>query len=191
MWRLAEFFGKFYRVLVDWLNFPGVAFSEVGRWYQFWRGHFSDVVLAAAGLETDFATALDMMGDAMARRAIRSAPAGSDNATYFSVLEASKLQKSASLRFSELLKQSGGSSAHEYAGGRTFRDVVEEFAATHDVSFVGTGQLDQNGNQLWLFGGVSCYIDNHVMYHKQRGGGATAWIPITLEDLLGISRNSK
>ncbi len=167
----------------------------MGRWYQFWRGHFSDAVLAAVGLEADFAAALDMMGDAMARRSIRSAPAGLDNATYFSVLEASKLQKSASSRFSELLKQSGGSSsissAHEYSGGRTFRDVVEEFAATHDASFVGTGQLDQSGNQLWLFGGVSCYIDNHVMYHKQRGGGGTAWIPITLEDLLDLSRNSK
>jgi hypothetical protein len=106
----------------------------------------------------------------------------------------------------------------------SFREIVEEFALRNNVEFrqrlnPRTGETIQsleNGKSLWEFNGLVCYIDNHVLYVKRRGGagggggtggngggtgtgpgggaGGTSrekgegWYPISLEDILTLSK---
>lgn len=86
----------------------------------------------------------------------------------------------------------------------SFRDLVEEFATRNNVEFTQklnskTGETMQtiDGKILWEFNGVVCYIDNHVVYVKKRRGesqgagagvGTGEWYPISLDDLLELSK---
>lgn len=65
----------------------------------------------------------------------------------------------------------------------SFKDLVEAFAAQHDIAFVPKAGRTHEGLQVWGFGAVSVVLDLHKqMLHAQIGD---RWMPVSLEMLLG------
>lgn len=67
-------------------------------------------------------------------------------------------------------------------GSVVFADIVERFAAEHDVVFVPKHGRFHDGKQLYNFAGHTIYIESNVtfVFHHREN----AWLPKSLEDLL-------
>mmetsp|Transcript_32783 Transcript_32783/g.49541 ORF Transcript_32783/g.49541 Transcript_32783/m.49541 type:complete len:702 (+) Transcript_32783:477-2582(+) len=69
----------------------------------------------------------------------------------------------------------------------SFRDVVEEYAKQHDVTFhprMGPNST-KDGKPIFLFGSVSIYLDSNVVFALR--GVSKKWEPISLDDLVRCS----
>ena len=88
----------------------------------------------------------------------------------------------------------------------TFKEVVEKFAEEHAVEFhplsaydsqriISSSSASSNsregpeGKQLYVFGGVPCYIDHNVLFIRQDKSKDSShkhrdWLPIDLQELL-------
>lgn len=70
-------------------------------------------------------------------------------------------------------------------GSIVFADVVERFAAQHDVLFVPKPGRAHDGKQLFSFNGISMYIDANVTFAFHPT--LRRWQPMSLEDLLQLA----
>ncbi|KAK0202663.1 GC-rich sequence DNA-binding factor-like protein-domain-containing protein [Desarmillaria ectypa] len=178
----TEFFPKWLDVLHVWLIQPNVSFEEVAQWYSFWKGTFPEDVQSMPGVSRGFTRGLQLMNkaielgpDAPIRlpkpdfRAEVALGTPSRNGT-------SKTQPRPSARTQEI----------------TFRSIVEEFAASHNLLFLPTGRAHEK-SRMPLFrvspsvdgkGGLLVYILDDAVWAATEGVGSA------LEDYVAISLDS-
>ena len=76
-------------------------------------------------------------------------------------------------------------SACSYGGGLSLRELVENFAEQHDVTFMPKPGRTHAGMQVYSFGGVSVVIDAaREEMLAQRLDGDRGWVPASIEQLL-------
>jgi tuftelin-interacting protein 11 len=125
----TEFFPKWLDVLYIWLIQPTVSFEEVAEWYsKFWKESFPENVQNMPGVAHGFTRGLQLMNKAielgpdapthLPRPEHRREPSTPKNSTK---------KARASVRTQEV----------------TFRSVIEDFAASHDLLFVPTGRAHE------------------------------------------------
>ena len=207
-------------------------FEEVSAWYTGWKGLFPEVLLAQEPVAECFTLALDMMQNCMMledeenqggvgvghpMHAFHVAIQRLEDANYYSMTEARKtlqraqrrletLEAEDNAKYDKTLQQAtalGMSSSHQSV---TFKEVVERFAARHNVEFLPKIGRYFEGKQLWQFGKALCYLDQNVVFLSttgEKGGKRSAdgggnenisasasrqelygWAPIGLDDLL-------
>ncbi|KAG9312995.1 GC-rich sequence DNA-binding factor-like protein-domain-containing protein [Chiua virens] len=148
----TEFFPKWLDVLYIWLIQPRVSFEEVAQWYAFWKGVFAEDVLALKGVQKGFTRGLQLMNEAIelgrpdAKAELATAAGISKGPTKRTVLP---------------------SRTHEI----TFRSIVEEYAAEHNLLFMPTGRAhDTSRMPLYRVsgpsgkGGVLVYVQDDAVW---------------------------
>jgi hypothetical protein len=78
--------------------------------------------------------------------------------------------------------------SRQYGGTATFREVVEDFAREHDISFrprTGGKHTTDDGKPIFLFGSVPIYLDTNVIFALQDA----KWNPLAIEHLVALSQN--
>ncbi|KAH7927332.1 TFP11-domain-containing protein [Leucogyrophana mollusca] len=178
----AEFFPKWLRVLHVWLVQPRVSFEEVARWYEFWRGCFPAEVLGLPGVARGFTRGLQLMNtaielgpDAPAKLPHPDTSASTSDSTTAPPPGTPKTKpKQPPARVQEV----------------TFRALVEEFAAAHNLLFVPAGRAHER-SRMPLFrvsasvggrGGLLVYIQDDA--GGGGGGGGEEYRAITLEEMV-------
>ncbi|KAI2497077.1 hypothetical protein MHU86_17447 [Fragilaria crotonensis] len=69
----------------------------------------------------------------------------------------------------------------------TFREVVEDFAREHDISFrprTGGKSTTDDGKPIFLFGNVPIYLDTNVIFANQD----STWKPLAMEQLVALAQ---
>lgn len=174
----TEFFPEWLRILHIWLIQPKVSFEEVAQWYQFWKAQFPEELREYQGVGRGFTRGLQLMNEAI--------ELGPDAPT--------KLRKPDFKREMDVLaeetkrKVAVGATKASTAPGRpsrtqeiTFRSIVEEFAATHNLLFMPTGKAHAH-SRMPLFRvspsadgkkGILVYIlDDAVWASVEKGAGS-------------------
>jgi tuftelin-interacting protein 11 len=169
-----EFFPKWLDVLHLWLIQPTANFEEVAQWYQFWKSTFPEDVRTIPAVEQGFTRGLQMINQALELgkdaptklpkpdHATRTPSPGISNAS------ATTRQRPSATRTQEI----------------TFREIVEEFVASHNLLFMPAGKVDAK-SRLPLYR-VSKNIDG-------KGGAMfyllddAAWIPSDDGDAKAVS----
>lgn len=127
----TEFFPKWLDVLHLWLIQPKVSFEEVAQWYSFWKGAFPEEVQNMPGVAHGFTRGLQLMNKAieLGPDAPTSLPRPDHRTEQGQTPVVNKIgtQKARSARTQEI----------------TFRSLVEEFAASHNLLFVPTGRAHE------------------------------------------------
>ncbi|KAJ3510057.1 hypothetical protein NLJ89_g4888 [Agrocybe chaxingu] len=129
------FFPKWLDVLHFWLIQPHVSFEEVADWYyKFWKKAFSEDVRALSGVERGFTRGLQLMNKAI--------DLGPDAPT--KLAKPDFLAEIAAANSPRPVKDGTKTSrpsarTHEI----TFRSIVEEYAASHDLLFIPTGKAHE------------------------------------------------
>ena len=172
----AEFFPKWLDVLHIWLIQPRVSFEEVAQWYAFWKGVFAEDVLALKGVQKGFTRGLQLMNEAIelgvdAPTKLRRPDAKAELATAAGTSKGAA--KSANIP----------SRTHEI----TFRSIVEEFAAEHNLLFMPTGRAHET-SRMPLFrvsgpsgkGGVLVYVQDDAVWAPE----GDEYRAITLEEMV-------
>ncbi|KAI0286095.1 GC-rich sequence DNA-binding factor-like protein-domain-containing protein [Russula aff. rugulosa BPL654] len=175
----AEFFPKWLDVLHVWLVQPRPNFEEVAQWYAFWKSVFSEDILALPAVHDGFTRGLQLMNMAielgpdapkkLPRPDSRNSPAPSGTAKGTATAAAKNLPA----RLQEI----------------TFRSIVEDFAATHNLMFLPSGRVHER-SRMPLFrvsptadgkGGVLVYILDDAVWAPNESGEYQA---ITLENMV-------
>ena len=170
----AEFFPKWLDVLHIWLVQPRPNFEEVAQWYAFWKSVFSEDVLALAAVRDGFTRGLQLMNMAIElgpdAPTKLSRPEHHRNATPTPAVTAAA--KNVPARVQEI----------------TFRSIVEDFAATHNLMFLPAGRVHER-SRMPLFrvsptadgrGGILIYVLDDAVWAPDEYGEYRA---ITLEDM--------
>ena len=128
----TEFFPKWLDVLHIWLVQPRVSFEEVAQWYSFWKETFPEEIRNMAGIDKGFIRGLQLMNTAIelgpeAPTRLAKPDFLAEIATASSVRLASAKPIRPSSRTLEI----------------TFRSIVEEYAASHNLLFVPTGKAHE------------------------------------------------
>ncbi|KAI0306082.1 GC-rich sequence DNA-binding factor-like protein-domain-containing protein [Multifurca ochricompacta] len=175
----AEFFPKWLDVLHVWLVQPRPNFDEVAQWYAFWKSVFSEDILASPAVRDGFTCGLQLMNTAI--------ELGSDAPT--------KLPRPEHHRN---LPHAPGPATALKAGPTkkqparvqeiTFRSIVEEFLAKHNLIFLPAGRVHER-SRMPLFrvsptadgkGGILVYILDDAVWAPDEDGDYRA---ITLENM--------
>ncbi|KAI0832099.1 TFP11-domain-containing protein [Trametes gibbosa] len=172
----TEFFPKWLDVLHIWLIQPNPSFEEVSRWYSFWKGSFSENVQSMPGIARGFTRGLQMMNKALelGPEASTRLPRPDHRTSVTAATPAAKLkEKPLPARTQEV----------------TFRSIVEDFAASHNLLFIPTGRVDER-SRMPLYrvsqsvdgkGGTLVYILDDAVWASDDGAEYRA---ITLEDMV-------
>jgi len=152
----TEFFPKWLDILHIWLIQPKVSFEEVAQWYQFWKESFPENVQTMSGVSHGFTRGLQLMN-----KAIELGPDAPSRLPRPDHL--AEQQTPASPR-------RNGTPTPKVRATRiqevTFRSVVEDFAASHNLLFIPTGRAHEK-SRMPLFrvsqtadgkGGLLVYI---------------------------------
>ncbi|KAH7890776.1 TFP11-domain-containing protein [Phlebopus sp. FC_14] len=171
----TEFFPKWLDVLHIWLVQPRVSFEEVAQWYSFWKGSFSEEVQALPGVSRGFTRGLQLMNEAI--------ELGVDAPTR---LRRPDLR--VELAAADGVQRTGTSKKvlTSHTQEITFRAIVEEFAAQHNLLFMPTGRAHEK-SRMPLFkvsstggkGGLLVYVQDDAVW-AQDGEDYRA---ITLEEM--------
>ncbi|KAJ4473582.1 GC-rich sequence DNA-binding factor-like protein-domain-containing protein [Lentinula aciculospora] len=191
-----EFFPKWIEVLHLWLIQPKVSFEEVAQWYSFWKASFPENLQSVAGISGGFTRGLQLMNQAIelgpeapsklfkpdyraeqAQRALSRSPSRNENGV------AKNVSSRPSARTQEI----------------TFRSIVEEFTASHDLLLMPTGRAHEK-SRMPLFrispsmdgkGGLLVYILDDAVWAAPQGAGGPAeeYRAISLDDV--VSRAKK
>jgi tuftelin-interacting protein 11 len=127
-----EFFPKWLDVLHIWLVQPRVSFEEVAQWYSFWKGTFPEEVRTIAGIDSGFIRGLQLMNSA-----IELGPEAPTRLAKPDFLAEIATLSSASVASAKPIKPSSRSLEI------TFRSIVEEYAASHNLLFIPTGKAHE------------------------------------------------
>ncbi|KAG8899112.1 hypothetical protein FRB99_006936 [Tulasnella sp. 403] len=163
----TEFFPKWLSVLHLWLVQPSVNFEEVMQWYSFWKSAFPEEVYAIPGVKHGFTAGLQLMNDAMD-------------------LGASAPQRLKKPSFKPLSSTSapdlGSEKKRPVAAGPgadiTFRSIVEDYAAQHNLLFIPTGKTHEK-SRMPLYkvstnvegkGGITVYVLDDAVWAPVDGG---------------------
>jgi hypothetical protein len=65
----------------------------------------------------------------------------------------------------------------------SFKELVESFAESNNVTYAPKDGHYIDGKQIWLFGNCHIYIEHDVVFTKNFSA-SNSWTPITLEELL-------
>ncbi|KAA8896458.1 GC-rich sequence DNA-binding factor-like protein-domain-containing protein [Sphaerosporella brunnea] len=174
----AEFFPKWLQVLHMWLTADPV-FTEVQQWYLFWQDVFPEDLRASPAVVEGFRRGLDMINDALdlGERAATELPAPS-----IAPRKAEREQKKPPPpppKKQEEIRES------------TFRDVVEDWCADHNVLLVPLRKAHEaSGSPLFRItasasgaGGVVCYFRGDVVWCQDRKR-KEVWEPVALGAIL-------
>jgi tuftelin-interacting protein 11 len=173
----AEFFPKWLDVLHIWLVQPRPNFDEVAQWYAFWKGVFSEDILVLQAVRDGFTRGLQLMNMAI--------ELGPDAPTK---LPRPDHQRHRSPTPIEAVK--GGSTKKPPARVQeiTFRSIVEDFAAKHNLMFLPTGRVHER-SRMPLFrvsptadgkGGILVYVLDDAVWAADEG----EYRAITLENMV-------
>ncbi|TFK39878.1 GC-rich sequence DNA-binding factor-like protein-domain-containing protein [Crucibulum laeve] len=185
----TEFFPKWLDVLHVWLIQPRVSFEEVAQWYSFWKSSFPEKVQSMSGVSRGFTRGLQLMNKAielgpdaptqLPRPDFRAEISAPSTPTHDGAKNAARLPARPSARTQEI----------------TFRSIVEEFAASHNLLFVPTGRAHEQ-SRMPLFrvsqtadgkGGLLVYILDDAVWAPKSGGvggDGEEFRAISLEDMV-------
>lgn len=164
----TEFFPKWLNILHIWLTHTQVSFEEVARWYELWKSTFPQDVQDIPGVAKGFTRGLQLMNkaielgpDAMTRlplpdylAEVRDTGDSGKNKSFSQPKLASRTQQI------------------------TFRSIVEETAAMHNLLFVPTGRAHETA-RVPLFrvsqtadgkGGLLVYILDDAVWAPHESG---------------------
>jgi tuftelin-interacting protein 11 len=170
----TEFFPKWLNVLHIWLIQPTVNFEEVAQWYQFWKGTFPDDVQKMEGVASGFVRGLQLMNKAI--------ELGPDAPTRLDPPD---------LGFAVPTPAVAGTAKARPAARTqeiTFRSIVEDFAASHNLLFIPTGRAHET-SRMPLFrvspsvvgkSGLLVYILDDAVW----AADGSEYRAITLEDMV-------
>ncbi|KAI0060706.1 TFP11-domain-containing protein [Artomyces pyxidatus] len=173
----AEFFPKWLDVLHVWLVQPRPSFEEVAQWYAFWKGVFSESVQRLPAVQEGFTRGLQLMNKAIELGP--DAPAKLPRPEHHKrgsppppPVPTSRAKKPPA-RMQEI----------------TFRSIVEEYAATHNLMFLPTGRAHET-SRMPLYrvsttadgkGGLLTYILDDAVWAPDADG---AYRAISLESMV-------
>lgn len=173
----VEFFPKWLDVLYIWLIQPRVSFEEVAQWYTYWKGVFAEDVLALKGVQKGFTRGLQLMNEAI--------ELGVDAPTKLIRPDTKVELATAAGIIKGAIKDTAvpKSRTHEI----TFRSIVEEFAAEHNLLFMPTGRAHET-SRMPLFrvsgpsgkGGVLVYVQDDAVWAPE----GDEYRAITLEEMV-------
>ncbi|KAF8625289.1 hypothetical protein AX15_005462 [Amanita polypyramis BW_CC] len=179
----TEFFPKWLDILYIWLIQPNVSFEEVAQWYSFWKGTFPENVQAMLGVSQGFTKGLQLMNTAielgpdaptkLQRPDFRTEALASRQET--PAPKAAMQQRPATARTQEI----------------TFRFIVEEFVASHNLLFVPAGRVhEQSRMPLYRVsptadgrGGILVYVLDDAVWAQSKDE-KDDWRAISLEDMV-------
>ncbi|KAH9172952.1 TFP11-domain-containing protein [Lactarius sanguifluus] len=176
----AEFFPKWLDVLHVWLVQPRPNFDEVAQWYAFWKSVFSEEVLALPALRDGFTRGLQLMNMAI--------ELGPDAPTK---LPRPEQNRDTSPSPAPTATAKGGAARKPPARVQeiTFRAIVEDYAATHNLMFLPAGRVHER-SRMPLFrvsptadgkGGILVYVLDDAVWAPDEAGDYRA---ITLENMV-------
>ncbi|KAI0773263.1 TFP11-domain-containing protein [Trametes elegans] len=171
----TEFFPKWLDVLHIWLIQPNPSFEEVSRWYSFWKGSFSESVQSMPGVAQGFIRGLQLMN-----KALELGP------------EAPTRLPRPDHRLSAPVPTPVVKPKEKARPARTqevtFRSIVEDYAASHNLLFIPTGRVDER-SRMPLYrvsqsadgkGGTLVYILDDAVWASEDG----EYRAITLEQMV-------
>ncbi|KAJ3918762.1 GC-rich sequence DNA-binding factor-like protein-domain-containing protein [Lentinula edodes] len=181
----TEFFPKWIEVLHLWLIQPKVSFEEVAQWYSFWKGSFPENIQSVSGISRGFTRGLQLMNQAIELGP--DAPSQLPKPDYRAEQAQHALTNSPYSRLSNnggRAKTNASSSLRPSARTQeiTFRSIVEEYTASHDLLFVPTGRAHEK-SRMPLFritpsmdgkGGLLVYILDDAVWAALEGAGGPA-----------------
>ncbi|KAG2011763.1 Sip1/TFIP11 interacting protein [Coprinopsis cinerea AmutBmut pab1-1] len=187
----TEFFPKWLDVLHIWLVQPKVNFEEVAQWYQFWKDIFPESIRNYPGISRGFTRGLQLMNKAIelgpdaptrlprpdykAELAAASTPAPLKEAPRKTVVPSSRTQEI------------------------TFRSIVEEYAADHNLLFIPAGRAHERSRMpLYRVSatadgkhGLLVYISDDAVWAPKPGGVAMEsedFRAISLDDMVARAK---
>lgn len=183
----------------------------MARWYLTWKEIFPDSLVKEPIITHYFSEALDMMAVSLSHATAADMPRVKDMAAvkrfiippaltlgndYFSLVHKRKRHNIAMRKLETLERSASYSSGRHGNGSNTsFKDVVEAFALSNDMTFLpkrtgnGTVLTSDDGLPLWVFNDrVTCYIDQNVLYAKVEVNKVVTWKPMVLDSLLNMAR---
>ncbi|KAL4066017.1 GC-rich sequence DNA-binding factor-like protein-domain-containing protein [Scleroderma citrinum] len=173
----TEFFPKWLDILHMWLIQPSVNFGEVAEWYSFWKKTFPEDVQNMAGVARGFTRGLHLMNTAIALGP--DAPVKLKRPDW----QAELVAASATTAKAVVHPKTASSRTQEI----TFRAIVEEYAAEHNLLFLPSGKVHEK-LQMPLFrvsnasgkGGVLVYVQDHAVWASD----GDEYRAITLEEMV-------
>ena len=173
----TEFFPKWLDVLHIWLIQPNPSFEEVSRWYTFWKSTFSENVQNMPGVAQGFTRGLQMMNKALELGP--EAPTRLPRPDHR--LSPSTAASTPTIKHKDKLRPTRTQEI-------TFRSIVEDYAASHNLLFIPTGRVDER-SRMPLYrvsqsadgkGGILVYILDDAVWALDGG----EYRAITLEDMV-------
>ncbi|THH00608.1 hypothetical protein EW026_g1949 [Hermanssonia centrifuga] len=143
----TEFFPKWLDVLHIWLVQPGISFEEVAQWYSFWKETFSENIQSMPSVSQGFTRGLQLMNKAIELGP--NAPTQLPRPDHKAPLLSPKVAPTS--------RQGTPKPRPSRTQEITFRSIVEDYAATHNLLFIPTGKA-QEKSRMPLFR-VSASVD--------------------------------
>jgi len=128
----TEFFPKWLDVLHIWLVQPRVSFDEVAQWYSFWKETFPEEVRTIAGIDRGFTRGLQLMN-----LAVELGPEAQTRLAKPDFLAEIATASSSRVSSAKPIRPSPRSLEI------TFRSIVEEYAASHNLLFIPAGKAHE------------------------------------------------
>ncbi|KAI0675861.1 GC-rich sequence DNA-binding factor-like protein-domain-containing protein [Trametes maxima] len=171
----TEFFPKWLDVLHIWLIQPNPSFAEVSRWYSSWKDMFSEDVQNMPGVAQGFTRGLQLMNKAL--------ELGPDAPTHLPRPD-HRLSSPTPTLVTKTKEKARPARTQEI----TFRSIVEDYAASHNLLFMPVGRADER-SRMPLYrvsqsadgkGGILVYILDDAVWASDGG----EYRAITLEDMV-------
>ena len=190
----TEFFPKWLDILHIWLIQPKVNFGEVAIWYSFWKDAFPEAIRNLSGVSRGFTRGLQLMNRAielgsrapteLARPDFLAEISGPSSPVGNGAKDGVKIPARPSARVHEI----------------TFRSIVEEFVASHNLLFVPTGRAHERSRMpLYRVSatadgkhGLLVYILDDAVWAPQEGSASSEsdeFRAIGLEDIVQRATN--
>ncbi|KAI6114784.1 GC-rich sequence DNA-binding factor-like protein-domain-containing protein [Pisolithus croceorrhizus] len=176
----TEFFPKWLDVLHMWLIQPRVSFEEVAQWYSFWKATFPENVQNIPGVARGFTRGLQLVNTAIELGS--DAPTKLKRPDYREELAAAAIGTTTT-NVSAPPKKTVPSRTQEV----TFRSIVEEYAAEHNLLFIPTGRAHEK-SRMPLFrvsnasgkGGILVYVQDDAVWAPE----GDEYRAVTLEEMV-------
>ncbi|KAL1684079.1 GC-rich sequence DNA-binding factor-like protein-domain-containing protein [Schizophyllum commune] len=182
----TEFFPKWLDILHIWLVQPRVNYEEVTQWYRFWKGALPEDVQNLDGVQKGFTRGLQLMNDAIELGP--DAPAKLRKPDF----RAEQAAAAAAAKRTKPVPTAARPSARTQEV--TFRSIVEEYAASHNLLFIPSGKAHEL-SRLPLFrvsrtadnkGGILVYILDDAVWAAAQGTGSEneVYKAVSLEEMV-------
>lgn len=178
----TEFFPKWLEILYQWLIQPKASFDEIADWYVFWKGQFPEDVQQMVGVQKGF-----MLGQQLMNDAVSLGPKARESRLIrpdYTLLTAEDLA-------SPTKKATGDKKQPPRKGTVeiTFKMLVEERAANHNLLFMPTGRTHEK-SRMPVYrvssgvdgkGGIDVVIMDDAVWLVESDGNHFA---ISLDDMI-------